>query len=240
MPLALSLTTDIHETIIVLPGGGIHAQGLLHEGPEPAESLIEDVCSPLRTAAAQQSRTIRLSIGHPDGHVEQHQIAADGTIQPAHRPEPTANTTDPIWAQGIPEGTDLLDTVRAAHRAGQWRAAQQAAYRATQHLAAQYGRDHPYAGMGVELQAYFALMAQDHAAAATLYTESAVAIHRLGGPPSQSRHCLASAVSAWLHSDRDTRPGGTGFALAHALIRITPRDDAALAALLRRLSRERS
>ncbi|MFJ8752063.1 hypothetical protein ACIREO_22440 [Streptomyces sp. NPDC102441] len=239
MPLARPLNTDIHETIIVLPDGGIHAQGLLRAGPEPPEALIERVCSPLRAAAAQHSRPIRLSVGHPDGRVEQHQVAADGTIHPDHHPAPPADVSDPIWNQGIPEDTDLLDTVRAAQRAGQWRAAQQAAYRATQHLAAQYGRDHPYAAMGIELQAYFALMAHDHTTGATLYTESAVAVHRLGGPAAQSRHDLASAVSAWLHSDRDRRPGGTGFAIAHALIRITPRDRAALAALVRRLTGQR-
>ncbi|MFF9074558.1 hypothetical protein ACF1A9_19980 [Streptomyces sp. NPDC014872] len=240
MPLDQSLTADIHETIITLPNGSIHAQGILRDGPEPPEVLIERVCAPLRAAAGQQRRPIRLSIGHADGRVEQHQIAADGAIHPGRMPAVADSAPDPIWAQGIPDDTRLLDSVRAAQRAGQWRAAQLAAHRATQHLAAQHGRDHPYAAMGVELQAHFALMAQDHAAGAALYTEAAVAIHQLGGPQAQIRHDLANAVAAWIHSDRDTRPGGPGFAVAHALIRITPNDRAALAALLRRLTQDRA
>lgn len=237
MPLDQSLTTDIHETIIILPNGSIHTQGLLREGPEPPEVLIERVCAPLRTVAGQQRRPIRLSIGHADGRVEQHQIDADGTIHPGRAPAAADDTApDPIWSQGIPEDTRLLDSVRAAQRAGQWRVAQHAAHRATQHLVAQHGRDHPYTAMGVELQAHFALMAQDHAAGAALCTEAAIAIHRLRGPRAQIRHDLANAVAAWIHSDRDTRPGGPGFAVAHALIRITPDDQAALTALLRRLT----
>ncbi|TLS46130.1 hypothetical protein FE633_11350 [Streptomyces montanus] len=233
-----SLTTDIHETIIILPGGGIHAQGLLRTGPEPPETLIEGVCTPLRAAAARQGRSICLSIGHPDGRVEQYQIAADGTLHPHRAPTAGTAATDPIWSQGIPEDTGLLDPVRAAQRAGHWRAAQRATHRATQHLVAQHGRDHPYAAMGIELQAYFALMAQDRTTGAALSTEAAVAIHRLGGPPAQCRHNIANAVAAWLHSDRDTRPGGPGFAVAHALVRITPNDQAALATLLRRLTKD--
>ncbi|MFC8946378.1 hypothetical protein [Streptomyces rochei] len=235
------LPTDIHETLIVLPGGGVHAQGLLHDGsPDQLEVLIERVRGPLRAAAAQHNRPIRLSIGHPNGHVERQQIFADGTIH-ADQDLPTdTSAVDPVWNQGIPEETGLLATVRAAQRAGQWRTAQQAARRATQHLTTQHGRDHPYVAMGTELQAYFAVMAQDCAAAASLYIEAAVASHRLGGPREQSRRCLVSAVTAWLHSDRDTSPGGAGFAAAHALIRITPYDHATLAALLQRLTTGRA
>ncbi|MFC8125411.1 hypothetical protein [Streptomyces sp. NPDC057302] len=240
MPLDQSLTADVHETIIILPGGGIHAQGLLHEGPQPPEALIDGVCSPLRAAAARRGRPIRLSIVQPDGHVEHHHIAVDGTTHAVPMPPADTTTTDPLWTQGIPEDTGLLAPVRAAHRAGHWRAAQRAAHRATQHLAAQHGRDHPYAAMGVELQAYFALMNHDHTTGTLLSTEAAIAIHRLGGPPAQYRHHLANAAAAWLHSSRDIRPGGPGFAVAHALIRITPNDQGVLAALLRRLTKDRA
>jgi hypothetical protein len=236
-----SSTTDIHETLIVLPGGGIHAQGLMHHGPpDQLEALIERVRGPLRAVAAQHNRTIRLSIGHPNGYVERQQITADGTIHDNQDPPTGAPAVNPIWNQGIPEETGLLATTRAAQRAGQWRAAQQAARRATRHLITQYGRDHPYVAMGTELQAYFAAMAHDNAAASSLYTEAAVATHRLGGPQEQSRRSLINAVAAWLHSDRDTSPGGAGFAAAHALIRITPNDHATLAALLLRLTRDRA
>ncbi|MET7605897.1 hypothetical protein ABZS96_25960 [Streptomyces avermitilis] len=78
-------------------------------------------------------------------------------------------------------------------------------------------------------------MAQDLGTATALYTEAAVAIHRLNGPHAQIRHHLANAVATWIHSDLDTR-AGPGFAVAHALVRITPNDQAALAALLRRLT----
>ncbi|MCX4573394.1 hypothetical protein OHB41_09405 [Streptomyces sp. NBC_01571] len=241
MPLGPSLTADIHETIIVLPGGGIHAQGLRQDGhPDQAEALIERVRGPLRAAAQRHGRPILLSIGHPYGHIDQQQIAADGTVHPGQDPPANAQPVDPIWNQGIPEDTGLLETPRAPQRAGHWRAAQQAAHRATQHLIARHGHDHPYAAMGTELQAYFAVMAQDRAAAASLYTEAAVAIHRLGGPPEQSRRTLVNAIAAWLHSDRDTSPGGAGFAAAHALIRITPYDHTTLAALLHRLTRDRA
>ncbi|MFE9138006.1 hypothetical protein [Streptomyces sp. NPDC007355] len=240
MHLGPSPITDIHETLIVLPRGGIHAQGLLHDGmPDQLDALIERVRQPLRAAAARHNRPIRLSIGHPNGHVERQQITADGTIHPDQDPPTGVPAVDLIWNQGIPEETGLLATTRAAQRAGQWRAAQQAARRATQHLITQYGRDHPYVAMGTELQAYFAAMAQDNAAAASLYAEAAAATHRLGGPQEQSRHSLINAVAAWLHSDRDTSPGGAGFAAAHALIRITPYDHATLAALLLRLTRDR-
>ncbi|MGW1496592.1 hypothetical protein [Streptomyces sp. NPDC002402] len=239
MPLDPSLTTDIHETIIILPNGSVHAQGLLREGPEPPEVHVERVSAPLRTAAGQQRRPIRLSIGHADGRVAQHQIAADGTLHPGRMPTPADTAPDPTWGQGIPD-TDLLDSVRAAQRAGHWHAAQQAAHRATQHLIARHGRDHPYAAMGIELQAHFALMAQDRTAGAALSTKSALALHRLGAPQEQCQYHLANAVASWLHSDRDTRPGGPGFAVAHALIRITPNDRAVLAALLRRLTKGRS
>lgn len=240
MPLDQSPTTDIHETIIVLPDASIHAQGLLHEGPQPPEALIDGVCRPLRAAAARKGRPIRLSIGHPDGRVEHHRIAVDGTTHSDPTPAAETAATDPVWSQGIPEDTGLLAPVRAAHRAGHWRAAQQAAHRATQHLAARHGRNHPYAAMGVELQAHFALMNQDHTTGTLLSTEAAVAIHRLGGPPAQYRHHLANAAAAWLHSSRDIRPGGPGFAVAHALIRITPNDQGVLAALLRRLTKDRA
>ncbi|MFD4476002.1 hypothetical protein ACFWPU_07785 [Streptomyces sp. NPDC058471] len=59
-------------------------------------------------------------------------------------------------------------------------------------------------------------------------------------PPAQYRHHLANAAAAWLHSSRDIRPGGPGFAVAHALIRITPNDQGVLAALLRRLTKDRA
>ncbi|MEU2357692.1 hypothetical protein ABZ599_32755 [Streptomyces misionensis] len=236
MHLVPSPATDIHETLIILPGGGIHAQGLLYDGPpDHSEALIERVRGPLRAVAARHNRPIRLSIGHPDGHVEYQQIAADGTVHPAQAPPTDTPAADPVWKQGIPEHTGLLAATRAAQRVGQWRAAQEATRRATQHLITQYGRDHPYVAMGTELQAYFAAMSQDLAAAASLYAEAAVAIHRLGGPHAQSHRNLASAVTAWLHSDRDTSPGGAGFAAAHALIRITPSNHATLKALLRRL-----
>jgi hypothetical protein len=235
-----SLTTGSHETIIILPGGGIHAQGHLHEGPESPEVLIGRVCGPLRAAAVQHGQPIQVSIGHPDGHVGQHEIAVDGTIRPRPAEPALSTATDPVWRQGIPKETGLLYPVRAAQRAGQWRAAQQAAWRATQYLASQRGRDHPYAAMGLELQGYFALMARDHATGVALYTEAAVAIYQFGGPAAQARHNLAYALSAWLQSDRDTTPEGSGFALAHALVRVTPTDHAALAALLRRLTKDRS
>ncbi|GKQ33598.1 hypothetical protein [Streptomyces sp. A012304] len=241
MHLGLSPTPDIHETLIVLPRGGIHAQGLLHDGPpDQLEALIERVRGPLRAAAARHNRPIRLSIGHSNGHVERQQITAGGTVHADQDPPTDAPAVDPLWNQGIPEETGLLATVRAAQRAGQWRAAQQAARRATQHLITQHGRDHPYVAMGTELQAHFAAMARDNAAAASLYAEAAVATHRLGGPQEQSRRSLNNAVAAWLHSDRDTSPGGAGFAAAHALIRITPYDHATLAGLLQRLTRDRA
>ncbi|MFC7991976.1 hypothetical protein ACFUV2_21965 [Streptomyces pilosus] len=241
MHMGSSPTTDIHETVIVLPGGGIHAQGLLYDGPpDQVESLIERVRGPLRAAATRHNRLIRLSVGHPNGHVERQQITPDGTIHPDLDPPAGVPAIDPVWNQGIPEETGLLATVRAAQRAGQWRAALQASRRATHHLITQHGRDHPYVAMGTELQAYFAAMAQDNAAAASLYSEAAVATHQLGGPREQSRRSLINAVAAWLHSDRDTSPSGAGFAAAHALIRITPYDHATLAALLQRLTRDRA
>jgi hypothetical protein len=96
-----SLTTDIHETILILPGGGFHAQGLLHDVTQPPETCIDRVCSPLRAAAAQQSRTLRLGTGHPDGRGEQCRIAADGMIGPGRHQEPSGEVTAPIWNQGV-------------------------------------------------------------------------------------------------------------------------------------------
>ncbi|MFJ6437849.1 hypothetical protein [Streptomyces sp. NPDC091416] len=236
-----SPTTDIHETLIVLPGGRLHAQGLLHTGqPDQIEVLVERVRGPLRAVAARHGSPVRLSIGHPNGHVEHQKITADETTHPDQNQPIAAPDVDPIWNQGIPEESGLLATTRAAQRAAQWRAAQQSARRVTQHLITQHGHDHPYAAMGTELQAHFAAMAQDLTAAAALFTEAAVAIHRLGGPQEHSRRNLHNAVNAWLHSDCDTSPGGSGFAAAHALIRITPYDHATLAALLRRLTRDRA
>lgn len=191
---------------------------------------------PLRAAAARRGRPIRLSIGHSQGRVEQFQIAVDGTLHPYQLQTLAPTATEPIWSRGIPEDTRLLAYVRAAHRAGYWRVAQQAAARATQHLIARHGHDHPYAAMGIELQAHFALMAQDRTTGSALSTEAAVAIHRLGGPPVQWQLHLTNGVAAWLHSERDSRPG---FAVAHALIRITPSDHAALGAVLRRLAKDR-
>ncbi|MFF4699957.1 hypothetical protein [Streptomyces chattanoogensis] len=238
MPPSQSLTAGIHETILILPGGGIHAHGVRRTGPETTAVLIERRFASLCAVAGQQGRPIRLSVGHPDGRVEHHHIAIDGAIH-LHQDPPLLNdATDPIWSQGIPEESNLLGSVRAAHRAGQWRAAQQAAHCATGHLAARHGRDHPYVAMGIELQAYFALLAEDLGTAAALYTDAAIAIHQLNGPRTQSRHDLANAVAAWLRSDRDTRPGGPGFAIAHALIRITPDDQTTLAAFLHRLTKE--
>ncbi|GAA2340056.1 hypothetical protein OKJ48_22440 [Streptomyces kunmingensis] len=239
MLLSQSLT-DIHETIIILPGGGIHVHGLLYEGPEPLEILIERVCRPLHPVAVNMDRLIRLNIGHPDGHVEQYQMAADGTLHPHQVPDTAPAATDPIWSQGIPQDSGLLGPMRAAHRAGNWRAARQEAHRATQRLIARHGPDHPYAAMGNELQAYFALMDQDRTAGAVLSTASADAIHRLGGPPAQFKHHLANAVAAWLHSDRDTRPGGPGFAVAHALLRITPDDHVPIGVVLKLLTKDRA
>ncbi|MFZ3491806.1 hypothetical protein ACODT5_00945 [Streptomyces sp. 5.8] len=193
---------------------------------------------PLRAAARRQEHPVLLSIGHADGRVEQHQISADGSVHPTDLRPDAHGVPDPVWSRGIPEDTRLLDHVRAAQRAGQWRAAQLATHRATQHLIAEHGRQHPYVALGIELQAHFALMAQDFAAAAALSTEAALAIHRLDGPPAQIRHGLANAVAAWIHSDRDTRPSGPGFAVAHAVIRIAPGDQASLSALLRRLDKK--
>ncbi|MGW7197318.1 hypothetical protein [Streptomyces chryseus] len=228
--------TDRHETIITLHSGGIHANDMIHPGPEPTSALINRVCS----SAAPQHRPTRLSIGHADGRVEHHQLTVDGAIHP-HRPPPAAisQPTDPVWNIGIPEQAGLLEPARAAEQAGKWPAAQQAALRTTQHLAAHHGTDHPYTAMGLELQAYFALRAQDHNAAATLYTRAVVARHQLNAPQGETQKVLTHAVAAWLHSERDTRPDGTGFALAHALIRITPHKQSAIAAVLRQLNRDR-
>jgi hypothetical protein len=259
MALGLGLSTAVPSLITAAGRGGPRTVGTvaatgclgLMAGPAAIGALasltgltvalaLPVLLAAVVAAAGRQGRPIRHSIGHADGHVEHHQIADDGTIHPDQAPAADNLAADPIWSQGIPEDTGLLDPVRAAQRAGPWRAAQRATHRAThratQHFIAQHGRDHPYPVMGIELQAYFALMAQDLATAAALYTEAAVAIHRLGGPPAQCRHNIANAVAAWLHSDRDTRPGGPGFAVAHALVRITPNDQAALAALVRRLT----
>ncbi|MEU7688784.1 hypothetical protein AB0B67_46580, partial [Streptomyces spectabilis] len=152
----------------------------------------------------------------------------------SRRPPPRPRPASTGW-------TGLLETVRAAHRARQWPAAQQAACRATEHLIARHGAQHPYPVMGLELEAYFAGMAQSHGLATVLYTEAALAVHRLNGPRVQARQDLAHALSAWLayhHSQPAIKDTRLGFGVAHTLLRITPGDQPALAAVLHRLAQD--
>ena len=231
-----SHTTPEQETIIVLPSGGIHTRGERRNGPEDAHALIDSACTTLLAQAAQQDQTIWVSIAQAEGSVHHYKIAANGTMVFRNRPPaPSSGPVAAYWTDGIPEDTGMLDTVRAAHRAGQWTAAQAAADRATQQQLIEHGPDHPYVVMGQELQAHFALMASDWNAAATLYTTAATACHRLNGPPSYTSRYLANAVAAWLRRIPDHPSFSTGYALAHALVRIQPHNKPALGALLRRL-----
>lgn len=132
-----------------------------------------------------------------------------------------------------PEIRAKQTTVTKSHR--------QTPYRATQCHMGRHGGDHRHPAMGLEPQAPFAPQAEGRSAGPAPDMDAATAIHRLNGPPAQARHALASAAaSAWLPSDRDTRANVTEYALAHALIHITPDNQAAHTALIRRLAKPRS
>lgn len=194
-------------SVAVLPGGTVHTWGTVMS---QAADLGDDT-HPAWSAAAWQAREngrpTRVAVGYPDGRVETHLVAEDGTASPVDGtllPVPGRCPPDPCW--GDPAGL--------AHEV----------------CAAEAGPD---ATAAVMRAAQDAALDGDWDAATHYSTVAAARLHAQGSPDAQ--RVVRLAVSAWLRTGpRQSSP--LGFALVHLLISTFPAMPGPIAALLRRLA----
>ncbi|MGP3690859.1 hypothetical protein ACTVZO_40340 [Streptomyces sp. IBSNAI002] len=232
-PTEAAVPLDPHFTILLLPGGGADTEGM---SPETAGGLdeIRAAWHVPRSQAVHLDRSVRVSVGWPDGVVEAYLLTPDGTASPAarHPRRLPAEPVDPRWMDGMPDRHDLLGVVRAADRAGQWHGALVAAERLTLQLEVDLGNDHPHVIQAVELQGHFALRAQDWTAAARLLCSAAAGRYGQGAPAADTSRALANAVSSWMRARSHRGAFTTGLDLAHLLVRAAPEPRGRLVAVL--------
>ncbi|MEU7687916.1 hypothetical protein AB0B67_41590, partial [Streptomyces spectabilis] len=68
---------DRHETVVVLPDGTVHTQGLQHRSPETADVRLNRVRAALTAVAIQRQQRVLISTAHPDGRAEHQRVTAD-------------------------------------------------------------------------------------------------------------------------------------------------------------------
>ncbi|MCM2431001.1 hypothetical protein [Streptomyces sp. RKAG337] len=225
---------DPHVTVLVLPSGAVDVAGLPLDSPRGG---LDDTWDAVKRNAARLRMPVRVSVAQPDGLVEAHAVAPDGTAVIVDR-HPLKRPTDPVdpqWMDGMPDRHELLALVRAADRAAQWRGARVAAERLAAQVRNELGDRHPHTVLAVELQGHFALRARDWVGAARLYTWAAGARYLLGAPASDTRTAMDNAVSCWTRSRRYDGAFTAGLDLAHVLVRAAPEPRGRLAAVLKGL-----
>ncbi|MGA5442272.1 hypothetical protein ACPCKW_22520 [Streptomyces griseoincarnatus] len=237
VPGATTIPLDPLTTVLVLPDGAVHSRGTLLSGPGSEQELMDQAWLFPREQATNLQRPVRVSIGRPTGSVERYLLAADGTLTevPAHPPTAVLDPPDPRWDDGMPQHSAMLETARAAERAGDWRAAQVAAERLAAHVLKDFGEQHPHAVLAQELQGHLAVRAKDWASAARLHTSAAAGRNRLLAPSEATERALKNAVYAWMQAPLDTGLTETGYTLAHLLVRVAPTVPGPIAAVLSRL-----
>jgi hypothetical protein len=231
-----------HATLAVLPGGAVHADGLLRSGPGTTQDLIEQALMPWREHARQTNQPVRLTTGHPDGSVQFHLLDTDGTAHPVagHPAVPPLDAPDPRWTDGMPEHRLLVETVRAADRKQQWAAARIAAGRLTAHLETTVGEHHPHTVLARELQGIFALRSRDWTAAAQLLVRAAAGRYAQQAPAADTDQALDRAVGTWMRARSDPAVRSAGYDFAHLLLKAAPDRPGPIAAMLRSLGPELS
>ncbi|MFF4534281.1 hypothetical protein ACFY1P_34040 [Streptomyces sp. NPDC001407] len=217
------------------------ADGTAHAAGAPSGgglwNSVHAAWRPAQIEAQRLGRPVRVSVGHLDGTVAAYLAHPNGQVDwaYAHPQPPMPEHLDSRWLDGTLEQHPLVETVRAAQRATDWRAAQAAAGRLAAQVRAELGGDHPHTVLATELEGFFALHARDWPAAARLHLAVAEDRHRLAAPPGDTQRVLHNAVAAWCHARSDPEAAALGFALAHLLVRIAPHDSRALSAVLRNL-----
>ncbi|WP_424892182.1 hypothetical protein [Streptomyces sp. XH2] len=237
LPSAADIPADLHLTILVLSDGTVHGANAPAAGTGALMGSMH-AAWPLAQAEAQRlGRPVRVSVGQQDGTITAYIVYPDGRLDPAPtHPQPAMpDHFDSRWLDGALNQHPMVEAVRAAHCATDWRAAQVAASRMAAYVRAELGDDHPHTVLAAEFEAFFALHARDWTAAVRLYTAVAEGRHRLSAPPGDTQRALHNAVAAWLNARTDRLSGAHGYALAHLLIRIAPHDHQALSAVLRSL-----
>ncbi|MFF4531589.1 hypothetical protein ACFY1P_20250 [Streptomyces sp. NPDC001407] len=229
---------DPRFTVLVLPGGRVHANGKLLSGPE-LWPLIHQAWHVPREAAARLGYPVRISVGRPDGSVSAYLMSGDGghTRVAAHPELVPLMAVDPRWSDGVLGRHPLLASVRAAETTGDFSRVRRAARNLTDHLERGVGTTHPYSVMARELEGHFALLDHDGLGAAAHFTSAAETRYRIQAPAQTTSCALDTAVAAFLAAVDSRAPGAweTGYRLAHTLVHIAPRGTERIAAVLERL-----
>lgn len=233
---AAAVPVEPHFTVLLLEDGSVHVQEALHRadgGSEAAWRLLRR-----QYAGVDGGGPVRVSVARRGGSVDAYLLGPDGPA-PVAAGHPRLLPADPVdlrWMDGMPDRHDLLELVRAAERAGEWRGALVAAERLAAHLRADLGEGHPYVVLAGELQGHFALRARDWGAAARLFSAAAAGRYALGSPAADTASALDNSVSAWTRSRGQRGAREAGLALAHLLVRAAPLPRGRLAAVLDGLS----
>ncbi|MEU3872589.1 MULTISPECIES: hypothetical protein [Streptomyces] len=237
LPSAAGLPADLHVTILMLSDGTVHGADAPTAGAGALWGSVNAAWPLIQAEAQRLARPVRVSVGQHDGTITAYLVHPDGRVDPAPaHPQPLMpDHVDSRWLDGALNQHPMVESVRAAHRATDWRAAQVAASRMAAQVRAELGDDHPHTVLAAEFEAFFALHARDWAAAVRLYTAVAEGRHRLSAPPGDTQRALHNAVAAWLNARTDRLSGAHGYALAHLLVRIAPHDPRALSAVVRSL-----
>ncbi|MEU1824139.1 hypothetical protein ABZ502_17135 [Streptomyces abikoensis] len=236
---AATLPFDPLLTILVLPGGQVHANGQLLTGPDPV-TVLNQAWSMAHRAAASVHRAVQVNVGRPAGTVEAFLMSVDGSrIRLSAPPVLTPQETpDPRWSDDVLNHHPLVAPIRAAETAHDIHQARAAARHLADHLRRDLDPRHPYLVMANELQAHLALRANDWSAATRLYMAVAEARYLMRSPAPDLAFAVNNAVASWLAASAGPMDGqalADGYQLGHFLVRITPRRSEAITTVLRRL-----
>ncbi|RLU81979.1 hypothetical protein CTZ27_30920 [Streptomyces griseocarneus] len=231
---------DPRFTVLVLPGGHVHADGTLRSGPQ-VWPLIHEAWRVPCEAAKRLGRAVRVSVGRADGSVAAYLMSGDGGHQTvtSHPELFPLMVADPRWSDGMLGQHPLLAQVHAADTSGDLAQARRAARYLTDQMEQGVGKDHPYSVLARELEGHFALRAQDWLAACGHYALAAETRYRLQSPANQTSTALDNAVAAWLAArsgSQDPDVMEAGYGLGHLVLRTAPRRADCLTAVLERLT----
>ncbi|MFE3629521.1 hypothetical protein [Streptomyces goshikiensis] len=225
-------------TMLVLPGGGVHASGRLLSAPDPSGAL-DQAWALARTAVKSLGRAVQVNVGRPDGTVETSMMDRDGSRVRLSAPPvvPPLDPADARWTDHHLSAHPLVTPIREAASARGLPPARAAAQHLAQQLHHELEPTHPYLILADELRAHLALRDQDWLTAARLYRAVADAHHQLRAPAAVRQTPVHNAVATWLLA-ADTAGSqvlNDGAQLGHLLVRIAPRHRTAIATVLDRL-----
>jgi hypothetical protein len=226
------------ETAIILRNGLIHLHGLFVDafvttpGPRNTREALRLIWSHAQSAV-RTGRDLEVRVALPSGRIVTRIVGCHGAM-PSTALHHHTPRRDPCWEDPVPDRQGLRGAVKAAQRARRFAGAEAAAGCLATELSADLGL-HPHTVLAVELQAEYAVRANQWRRAALLYSISASARHRLGSPGDAEAASAEHAVAAWLHSLHEPSALSAGLSVAHTLAGLCPPSTELLPGVLHRL-----